>query len=439
MPESPGARPRARGDAAEEARRRARRPRRGAPLRAGGGPIDELIRVDLPGAAVAFSTRLGGVSEGPYESLNLGILTDDDRGSGGAEPRAPCAAAGLDPASIAMGWQVHGTDVKEWDAPPERRSSRRWTPTSPVATTSRCSCWWRTACRSRWRAAAASRWSTAAGAAWRAASSRARSSISTSRRRRPSARASALLLRGRRRGARGSSTARFADGRMLDLRAIADALLRAAGVERGRARRPVHELPGGPVLLAPARRRRDRPPGRARVADLDPARVRANLERVRERIGDEVEICAAIKYVDGRRSAGARRGGDHARRREPRTGPRRRSRTRTATSSNGTSSARLQSRKVKDVAPRVRLIHSVASESALAQLEKHPAQRGAGPGERGGGGGQGGDRAGGARGLRRPLPVARCRPDDDAAASPRTRRTAGPTSRGSPSSPPSTG
>jgi uncharacterized pyridoxal phosphate-containing UPF0001 family protein len=34
----------------------------------------------------------------------------------------------------------------------------------------------------------------------------------------------------------------------------------------------------------------------------------------------------------------------------------------------------LQSRKVKDVAPRVRLIHSVASESALAQLEKHAAK-----------------------------------------------------------------
>ena len=29
---------------------------------------------------------------------------------------------------------------------------------------------------------------------------------------------------------------------------------------------------------------------------------------------------------------------------------------------------------MKDVAPRVRLIHSVASESALAQLEKHPAK-----------------------------------------------------------------
>ena len=37
-----------------------------------------LIERGLPGARVVFSTRLGGVSEGPYESLNLGILTDDD-------------------------------------------------------------------------------------------------------------------------------------------------------------------------------------------------------------------------------------------------------------------------------------------------------------------------------------------------------------------------
>ncbi len=40
------------------------------------------------------------------------------------------------------------------------------------------------------------------------------------------------------------------------------------------------------------------------MADLTPARVRENLERVRERIAaaggepGEVEICAAIKYVD---------------------------------------------------------------------------------------------------------------------------------------------
>lgn len=35
----------------------------------------------------------------------------------------------------------------------------------------------------------------------------------------------------------------------------------------------------------------------------------------------------------------------------------------------------LQSRKVKEVAPHVRYIHSVASDSALAQLAKHPATR----------------------------------------------------------------
>ena len=35
------------------------------------------LEADLPGARVAFSTRVGGVSTGSYESLNLGILTDD--------------------------------------------------------------------------------------------------------------------------------------------------------------------------------------------------------------------------------------------------------------------------------------------------------------------------------------------------------------------------
>ena len=33
----------------------------------------------LPGARAIFSTRAGGVSEGPYRSLNVGILTDDDQ------------------------------------------------------------------------------------------------------------------------------------------------------------------------------------------------------------------------------------------------------------------------------------------------------------------------------------------------------------------------
>jgi YfiH family protein len=38
----------------------------------------EHIEVELPGARAVFTTRRGGHSHGPYESLNLGRLTDDD-------------------------------------------------------------------------------------------------------------------------------------------------------------------------------------------------------------------------------------------------------------------------------------------------------------------------------------------------------------------------
>ena len=75
--------------------------------------------MSLPGAEVAFSTRHGGVSEGPYESLNLGILTDDGRSLVERNRELLSASAGIDGRSIAMGWQVHGTDVKEWDTPPD--------------------------------------------------------------------------------------------------------------------------------------------------------------------------------------------------------------------------------------------------------------------------------------------------------------------------------
>jgi YfiH family protein len=74
--------------------------------------------LSLPGARVIFSTRRGGVSEGPYESLNLGILTDDDPARVSANRRRLALGAGLDPSSVAMGWQVHGTDLLEWDGPP---------------------------------------------------------------------------------------------------------------------------------------------------------------------------------------------------------------------------------------------------------------------------------------------------------------------------------
>jgi polyphenol oxidase len=78
-----------------------------------------VIRVELPGARVAFSTRQGGVSEGPYESLNLGILTDDDQTRVVRNRDLAAGTLGLDAERIAMGWQVHGADIREWKAPPD--------------------------------------------------------------------------------------------------------------------------------------------------------------------------------------------------------------------------------------------------------------------------------------------------------------------------------
>ena len=115
------------------------------------------------------------------------------------------------------------------------------------------------------------------------------------------------------------------------------------------------------------------------MADLTAERVRANLERVRERIAaagrdpGEVEICAAIKYVPldalgaladgGVELVGENRAQDLIAKQE-----------RWGDAFTWDFIGALQSRKVKDVAPRVRLIHSLASDSALAQLEKHPAR-----------------------------------------------------------------
>jgi polyphenol oxidase len=73
-----------------------------------------LFDWDAPGPyRVAFSTRLGGVSQGAYESLNLGILTGDDPGSVVVNRRRLCDAVGADPESATMALQVHGPRVTE--------------------------------------------------------------------------------------------------------------------------------------------------------------------------------------------------------------------------------------------------------------------------------------------------------------------------------------
>ena len=54
------------------------------------------LEAELPGARAAFSTRLGGKSTGAYESLNLGVLTDDEARTVLANRRLLDAALGIE-------------------------------------------------------------------------------------------------------------------------------------------------------------------------------------------------------------------------------------------------------------------------------------------------------------------------------------------------------
>lgn len=69
------------------------------------------------GARAAFSTRLGGTSEGDYGSLNLGVLTDDEERVVRGNRRRLSAALGIDPDRVVIGRQVHGSDVLVHDGP----------------------------------------------------------------------------------------------------------------------------------------------------------------------------------------------------------------------------------------------------------------------------------------------------------------------------------
>lgn len=88
------------------------------PFQWGDGGGVAWLECSLGEARAAFSTRQGGVSEGPYESLNLGILTDDDPARVARNRELLAGALGRDPARVAMGWQVHGADVQVHHEPP---------------------------------------------------------------------------------------------------------------------------------------------------------------------------------------------------------------------------------------------------------------------------------------------------------------------------------
>jgi PLP dependent protein len=103
--------------------------------------------------------------------------------------------------------------------------------------------------------------------------------------------------------------------------------------------------------------------------DLRADTIRSNLERVREKAGPEVEVLAATKYVlpdemgalaeAGITLVGENRLQDLESKRE-----------RWAGDFEWDFIGNLQSRKVRKIVPLVRLIHSLASDSALEQLGK---------------------------------------------------------------------
>jgi YfiH family protein len=79
--------------------------------------LGDHIAVDLPGARALFTTRRGGISAGPYESLNLGVLTADERAHAVENQRRVAALAGVTRDDVARGRQVHGATVQRRTAP----------------------------------------------------------------------------------------------------------------------------------------------------------------------------------------------------------------------------------------------------------------------------------------------------------------------------------
>ena len=104
--------------------------------------------------------------------------------------------------------------------------------------------------------------------------------------------------------------------------------------------------------------------------DIDPARVASNLAEVASVAGEGVEVLVACKYVPVEEmgalaEAGVSLVGEN------RLEDLRTKRERWGEDFEWDFIGNLQSRKVRDVLPLVRLIHSVHSDSVMKQLERH--------------------------------------------------------------------
>jgi YfiH family protein len=69
------------------------------------------LQADLGGATAAFATRIGGLSPPPFDSLNLGLLTEDADANAIENRRRLAAALGFAPERVAYALQVHGTEL----------------------------------------------------------------------------------------------------------------------------------------------------------------------------------------------------------------------------------------------------------------------------------------------------------------------------------------
>ena len=65
------------------------------------------------GVRVSFTCRHGGVSAGPFASLNLGALTADGAANVAENRRRAVSGVGGDGGTATMAWQVHGTEIRE--------------------------------------------------------------------------------------------------------------------------------------------------------------------------------------------------------------------------------------------------------------------------------------------------------------------------------------
>src|SRR5262245_42003237 len=79
------------------------------------------LEAKLDGATAAFSTRVGGVSPAPYESLNVAIKTGDDRGRVRDNRARLARAIGVEPEGVLMAHQVHGDRLIRHHAEQEPR------------------------------------------------------------------------------------------------------------------------------------------------------------------------------------------------------------------------------------------------------------------------------------------------------------------------------